>query len=275
LKATSPAPNLDDLGFQLIPPGELLRPYVRSYWAFRRETSLATVREEYMHPQGGYGIVFNFGDGVTLDATPLTEPVFLDGTNTFSRKMGFVGNVDQLGVSFYPGAAYPFLAVPLAELQNETAALDALDRPMLLRLHAQLWEAKSLAERLTLLEAWLLTRLALGKARDPLIPASLAMLRQTEGFLAIPNLADHFAISQRQLERLYQTQVGMTPKYYARLLRVETARLMLKRQQSNTHLAAELGFYDQSHFIREFSAVIGLTPYRYMQRSQNRDSSGD
>ena len=64
----------------------------------------------------------------------------------------------------------------------------------------------------------------------------------------------------------------MTPKHYSTLLRVETARLALKQinGQSNTDLAVDLGFYDQSHFIHEFSAVVGMTPYSYMQRSLKR-----
>src|SRR5260221_299141 len=109
------------LGFQLIPPGPALRSYVRSYWYFRRETPLLAYQEEYMHPQGGFGIVFNFGDRLRLDGQALAEPIFLDGTNTVSRKMGFSGHIEQLGVSFCVGGAYPFLAVPLAELLNETA----------------------------------------------------------------------------------------------------------------------------------------------------------
>ena len=85
-----------------------------------------------------------------------------------------------------------------------------------------------------------------------------------------PIFTQQVAISQRQLERLYKTQVGMSPKHYARLMRIMAARLALKQKpaQSNTRLAIDLGFYDQAHFIREFTAVIGMTPYRYMQRSR-------
>jgi hypothetical protein len=102
------------LGFQLISPGPLLRPYVRSYWYFRRETPLGVYHEEYMHPQGGYGIVFNFGDKVRLDAQIVAEPVFLDGANSIYRWMGFFGQVDLLGVRFYEGGRilfweYPFM----------------------------------------------------------------------------------------------------------------------------------------------------------------------
>lgn len=233
---------------------------------------MLAAREEYMHPNGGFGIVFNFGDVVCLDGQAITEPVFLDSANTVSRRLRFTGHVDQIGINFFEGGAYPFLAIPLGELRNQTALLDALDRTALMRLYVRLYESKSLSARIALLEQWLLNRLSLGKKRDALIPASLRMLRNARSELSIPELARQLSISQRQLQRLYHSQVGMTPKQYTRLVRVETARLALKQMsnQTNTQLAANLGFFDQSHFIREFSAVVGMTPYTYMQRSRKR-----
>jgi AraC-like DNA-binding protein len=268
----SEAARLAYLGFRHILPDPALRPFVRSYWYFRRETPLAVYHEEYMHPRGGFGVAFNFGDHLALDSQPLVDPLFLDGANTLSRKMGFAGRVEMMGVRFHEGGAYPFLAIPLAELRNEVAALDALDRPALIRLHTRLYETDSLPGRIQLMDAWLLGRLSLGKERDALIPASLTMLRRGGGRLSIPTLAENFAISQRQLERLFLRDVGMSPKKYAQLLRVEKARLALKTltRQNHSRLAAELGYYDQAHFIRDFQAVIGMTPYRYMQRSQAR-----
>jgi AraC-like DNA-binding protein len=263
-----PEPRLAYLGFQLITPGELLRPYVRSYWYFRRETPLSMYHEEFMHPTGGFGVVFNFGDRLRLDGQAVTEPIFLDGVNTVSRKLGFAGHVELMSVRFYEGGAYPFLGVPLHELRNALPLLDALADPTLLTLHARLHEASSLPARIALLEEWLIGRLQLGKTRSAIIPASLARLREGSKGDAIPELSQGLAISQRQLERLYQSQVGMSPKQYAQLIRVETARLALKQMngQTTTTLAAALGYYDQSHFIREFGAVIGLTPYAYMKR---------
>ena len=269
---STPEDPLAYLGFQLIAPSAPLRPYVRSYWSFRREAPLLAYHEEYMHPRGGFGIVFNFGDRLFLDGQALVEPVFLDGTNTISRKMGFLGRVELMGISFWEGEAYPFLTVPLVELRDETPLLDVLESPSLMYLYERLYAVHSLPARIELLEQWLIGRLLLRKERDPLVRASLAWLRQVEGRLSIAALAEKFAIGQRQLERLYQTQVGLSPKQYAQLLRIQTARLALKqmRAHSTTDLAVDLGFYDQAHFIREFKAVVGMTPYSYLKRSQER-----
>jgi len=76
-----------------------------------------------MHPRGGFGIVFNFGDPVYLDGRIIKEPIFLDSANTLSRKMGFFGQIDLIGIRFQEGGAYPFLGVPLHELRNEFTLL--------------------------------------------------------------------------------------------------------------------------------------------------------
>ncbi|MEQ8676326.1 MAG: helix-turn-helix domain-containing protein [Aggregatilineales bacterium] len=269
------AEQLAYLGFRTVAPGQHLRPYVSEYWYFQRETPLATYQDEYMHPTGGYGIAFNFGDDLRLDGVPLNAPVFLDGANTVSRKLGFMGRVDLFGIRFHEGGAYPFLGIPLVELQNAFTLLEALSRARLLQLHGQLYDAKSLMRRIQLIENWLLMRLSEGKTRHAVIPESLLRLREDWAHLSIPDLANELAISQRQLERLYQYQVGMSPKQYARLHRVESARLALKNMpdQSATRLALELGFYDQAHFIREFSAVVGMTPYAYMKRKRETEST--
>ena len=265
--ATDSQPALTNLGFQLVPPSGDLRPYVQSFWSFRRPAPLLTFREEYMHPRGGFGVVFNFGDPVFLDGRLVKEPLFLDGANTLSRKMGFIGRVDLVGIRFREGGAYPFLGVPLHELRDAFTLLDVLDRRQLLTLHDRLTETAVLAHRFQLLDQWLLARLAQGQTRSLLIPPSLARLQAQAGQLPIPQLAEELAVSQRQLERLFQLQVGMTPKQYARLVRVETARLALKQhRESTTRLAVDLGFYDQAHFIREFRSVIGMTPTAYKKR---------
>lgn len=270
-------PPLADLGLRLITPGPPLRPYVKSYWCLEHRDSLPVYREEFMHPRGGFGIVFNFGDAVFLNGQPRAEPVFLDGSTVVSRRMGLLGNIDLLGINFHEGGAYPFVGVSLAELRNEVHPLDVMDRALLLELYARLaGEAGPLA-RINRLEEWLLGRLLRGKPRDSLIPASLALLRAGRGVLTIPALTQQLAVSQRHLERLYQTQVGISPKQYSQLVRVETARLSLKRihGSSMTRLANDLGYSDQSHFIREFSAVVGMTPTAYRQRSLARRNSLD
>jgi AraC-like DNA-binding protein len=228
-----------------------------------------------MHPLGGFGLVFNLGHRLQMDQKILTDPVFFDGVNTRSRKMGFEGHIDLLGVRFHVGGAFPFVGIPLGHLQNETQILDAVPPRPLLTLHDRLFEADTLEERISILENWLLQRLSGESVRDRIVPASLSWIQQSQGQISMAQLEQTFPMSLRQLERLYQSQVGMPPKMYARLLRINMARLALKRasHQSATEIGLTAGFYDQSHFIREFSAVVGMTPLKYRQHSRTHQSS--
>lgn len=84
----------------------------------------------------------------------------------------------------------------------------------------------------------------------------------------MPTLSERYGISQRQLERLYQTQAGMSPKQSARLSRIEAARSALKNlgDRSLTNLALDLGYYGQPHFIHEFNAGMGISPLAHARR---------
>ncbi len=261
----SPEERLAYLNFLRVAPSAPLAPYIESFWYLRREASVTDTMREFMHPGGGFGLVFNLRGGLALDGAPITDPVFLDGANTRSRQMGFSGTVEAFGIRFRPGGAYPLLALPLAELANQTGLLAALTpRPVLL-LHEQISAASTLSAKITQLEHWLLTRLQ--PTISPLVLHSLKLMRQSAGQIAIPELANTLYISQRQLERLYHAHVGMAPKHYARLLRVEAARLALKQAHGRplAHISAALDYYDQAHFTHEFKSVVGLTPRAYLQ----------
>lgn len=261
--------QLSYLGFQLIRPCAALAPYVESYWLMQRAESLLQFHEEFMHPAGGFGIVFNLGDHLSFSGENLSEPVFLDGTNTVSRKVGFLGQVNALGIRFHTGGAYPFLEIPLNEIANHTVYLSDLGYASFAELHQRLLESDSLQQKIMLIEQYLLKIVRdKPKPRDILL-ASLEMIKQKRGQIEINSIADWLYISQRQLERLYAMQVGMSPKQYARLSRIAFARKLLKRPQqfSLAQISAELGFFDQAHFIREFKAVIGMTPQAYLKRN--------
>jgi AraC-like DNA-binding protein len=263
--------RLSYLGFVLIKPSPALRPYISEYWMMRREKSLLDYREEFMHALGGYGLVFNFGDEVTLNQDILKAPVFLDGANSQSRRMGFRGNISLLGIRFREGSAYPFIGIPLAEVNNQTAVLEFLGEDALLPLYEALVHAP-LDEKIRQLEDWLLRRLAFGISTDALVYAALKNIRH--GIPSMDALSQQMNISQRQLERLFRQQVGLSPKRYARLLRIDAARKALKIPQASlTDLGLNLGFYDQSHFIREFKSVIGMTPSAYIEHSIEKHNS--
>jgi AraC-like DNA-binding protein len=80
-------------------------------------------------------------------------------------------------------------------------------------------------------------------------------------------LASPLRISGRQLQRRFKKQVGVSFKRYQRISRFEMAlkQLATVHYSKLTSLAFELGYTDQSHFIKEFQEFAGMSPYRFMR----------
>jgi AraC-like DNA-binding protein len=170
--------------------------------------------------------------------------------------------------------AFPFLGESLATLAGELIPGDALCRIELEALHEWLGETPDLAGRIALLESCLLQRLRRHSTPQvPALTASLDWLERHQGQASIATLVAELPFGQRHLERLFQRHVGLSPKRYARLLRVARSRELIKQSRARVSLtdtALAAGYFDQAHFIHDFKAVTGLTPGGYRQYARKR-----
>ncbi|NNE01343.1 MAG: AraC family transcriptional regulator [Pirellulaceae bacterium] len=82
--------------------------------------------------------------------------------------------------------------------------------------------------------------------------------------IVVADLAKQARISQSQLHREFTRLFGITPNAYLREVRVGVARHLLETTQLSIALiAADTGFYDQSHLTRQFKTSTGITPTQY------------
>ena len=144
--------NLTHIGFQKIQPSPALRPFVQSYWVARANTSRT---EEFWHPDGGTGIVFNFGDDFTLDGHPLPDRIFLNGISPVSKRLGLGDRIHALGIRFYPGRASSFFTHPLYELTDTITHLPSTDKDSIRLMYDDIEQLPTLREQILKIEAWL------------------------------------------------------------------------------------------------------------------------
>jgi AraC-like DNA-binding protein len=82
----------------------------------------------------------------------------------------------------------------------------------------------------------------------------------------VDDAARRFGLSMRTLQRLFQTYVGVSPKWVLGRYRLHEAAARLAAGSPGStwaDVAAELGYFDQSHFIRDFTRAVGSTPADY------------
>ena len=117
----------------------------------------------------------------------------------------------------------------------------------------------------------MLTKAARRRLDDPPEPPSEVVrawrrLVATGGGVEIGGLAAEVGWSRRHLSEKFRTEVGLTPKVAARVLRFERARhlLGLPTRPGLAAVAVACGYYDQAHFTREWNELAGCTPTRWI-----------
>ena len=92
------------------------------------------------------------------------------------------------------------------------------------------------------------------------------IMQNYRGQVVVEDLAEIASMSMRQLERRFKTLFHVTPVVYINRYRVQRACLALRNsEESVTDIALEVGFYDSSHFVRQFRRFMGMTPTEYRE----------
>jgi AraC-like DNA-binding protein len=82
-------------------------------------------------------------------------------------------------------------------------------------------------------------------------------------------VAAELGMGERRLQQVFRAQVGLTPRTWSRLARMQRCLRLLRSDATPawSAVAAEAGFYDQAHLINEFRAFSGLTPEQFRRRT--------
>lgn len=173
-----------------------------------------------------------------------------------------------VGVHFKPGGAFPFFNLPADELHNMHVSLDTLWGAAAADLREQLLAAETLAARFYLLERALLAQMPLPPDRHPAVNFALKELQGGPYPRPVAHVTDQIGLSSRHFIRLFQQEVGLTPKLFCRVLRFQEVlrRIEHAGQVAWADVALACGYFDQAHFIHDFRAFSGLNPTTYLAR---------
>lgn len=257
--------------FDFHKPKPPLSQFVESLWLYEsRELQSQT---ESILPTGTLELVINLRRNELLfydDELPEDCSRFSGAIVSGAHGHGFTGAEETLliGVHFKPGGAFPFLGSPAGELADTHVDLETLWGPSARRLRDRLGETKTSGERFRLLEEALLKRLSRGVEQHYAVSTALEMFWKNQAGPTVREAAKYLGLSQRRFIQVFKAEVGVTPKLFSRIQRFQQTRAAIQQNPSPdwATLALDLGYFDQSHLIREFVEFAGLTPARYLHR---------
>jgi len=251
-------------------PAPPLNCYINSFYS--PSESLPLPREKIL-PLPTLDLKINFGGGFQVYDADQNEPFttlsesWVLGLWTKSHIVDWPEDLQYLGVSFKPGGAYPFLGLPLSELQNQVVSLDAIWGTFAAELRERLYAAHTIQARFALLEKILLARLCEIPPGLKVAQCAVAEIARHHGTLSIRELSERLGMSQKHLIVQFKQMVGCTPKELGRLYRFgdSLASIDLTQPVDWTLVAHQFHFHDQSHFIRDFREFSGHTPTDYLR----------
>lgn len=198
-------------------------------------------------------------DGGHENTTPEVSVV---GPQTYRRvHVRLSGSIHVFNILFQPTGLNRLVGIDMASLVNQDpAASDVLGRSAAL-LGDAVRMASDFELRVAAVERWIEAMLDRRGPADAIGVASQRLMA-VRGRVRIGDLIAKADLSPSQFQRRFATQVGMTPKLFARTIRFDRA-LVARRDAPNrswTDIVHELGYFDQAHFIRECHTFAGLPP---------------
>jgi len=182
----------------------------------------------------------------------------------FSGTLGLYPGVESFAVFFWPCGWSQLFNIPVRELTN------TFDDPTFL--HAgirEVWnrmgEESTFERRVKVLETYLMSQIS-RPSKDSKVNVAIQYIFDHHGAVKIPKLGRQGALSLRQFERIFRSEVGMSAKAFARIARFQAAMDAKLASPARTWLdiAHSFGYYDQMHMVHDFEQLGRNTPTRVL-----------
>lgn len=202
-------------------------------------------------------------DDGPLQTAPETVVVGPQGSRRIQLYMS--GDIHIFNILLQPAALNRLVGIDMRSLVNEgIAARDVLGKRAV-RLSDAVRLAPDFAARVAAAEQWFGMMQDDGSARDGIDQTS-RLLWASGGRARIDVLAKRSGLSARQFQRRFTTQVGLSPKLYARTVRFDAVLTAHRNEPRKpwTGIIHDAGYFDQAHFIRECHALVGVGPSHFV-----------
>jgi AraC-like DNA-binding protein len=241
-----------------------LSAWVEHHWtvAWALPDATAYPSQVLTHP----AIHLTFESGTARHHGISMPAALVHGVVTTRFDVDLTGEGRVFGVKFRPGGFGAFTGRDVAELTDRVVPMAEVFGPATDRLLAAVLDEPSDAGRARVVEAFLLDRAPVPDPRyERLLDIVTAMLAEPS-LTTVDAVTERCGVSPRTLQRLFRRYVGVGPKWVLRRFRLHDAVTVLDSGQEIdlAALAAELGWYDQAHFTRDFADTVGVTPGAYL-----------
>lgn len=246
-------------------PHQYLQPYIDRYWLWEDENCFPKIL-----PGTGTELMFHFHKPFAVNSgnyyaemptCHIVSPRYI----TYDVKP--IGRIGFIAVRFRAGAFRKFCKEPMNEIIDSFIEIQEIWGRQGGTFGNQVIEAKSLENRISIIETFLMKCLHNFEKQEKWLDYAVNKIYYDYNVLQLNSISDELAISNRQIQRKIKEYVGVSPKVFQRIARLESVMkyLLLNKKKDYLDIALDRGYYDQSHFIKECNNFLGASPSIFLQ----------
>ncbi len=189
----------------------------------------------------------------------------IGGAHTTPREVQLLTPGKYFGIWFQPGALKHFFNVDLSEISEQMADSRFFGCQRFNQLHNEIYDHSDFSSRVEICESWLLKRFS-ALQKTP-FDYALSLIYLSSGNTKVEAIADKIGWSSRHLNRQFLQHIGLNTKTFSKIIRIQSACQQLHHQATQPEkMQQDLGFYDQSHLIKEFKKHLNVTPSEFISQ---------
>ncbi len=255
-----------------IAPISPLRPFLKNIWIIEHDGR--DLHNEKMTPFGCMDLVFIHKNRIQVEASDSglfgEDQVLVSGQITQPYHMKFEGETTIVGFGFYPHTAHLMLGLSAHHMTDRIVRLEEVLR-IAKSLEESLATITTLEEKIQEAQNFILEQIDTHyctNSRARYLTFSLRKIVASKGTIDIGQLAKELNCSTRYIQNLFKEYVGISPRLYGKVIKfMRTLDHKLEQHENFTDLGLKMGYFDQSHFIRDFKRFTGLTPTSFFKEN--------
>lgn len=224
-----------------------------------------------LYADGYPGIMFQQSENgfYLLPRKKKLSELFMYGQTLHPVSLDVKGPFKFIVFQLYPFVSKYLLDVDPKELNDDCFDLLQLDHIDVEAFRKKLINSNNLEEQVKIISHLMLKLIESNQVSpDDRIKQAIALILKHGGQMTIKKLLEQLHLTERTFERNFMSQVGLTPKQFAKIVQFQCSLHQLSEANFNklVEIGFDSGFSDQSHFIRTFKKYTGQTPSYYLTK---------